>query len=263
MNLRGGGAPANNALVRVLKKIKAFTLAEVLITLGIIGIVAAMTMPIVISGYRKSVVVNSLRTNLSLFAQAVQLAEAKHGFTDDWPVCAEEYSKECTEDFFNNYLKPELKVLKVCNSENQELCWTEPKSLSGQTGYLGGTPDKMITAVLSNGASMYMWAGNQLYQDPHWQIWIDIDGPNKGRALIGGDVFGIILRYKNAILNDGTPTKKGVQLVGSEYQDENILRTNSRFACDKSITGMYAGRYCGALIQSSGWKIPNDYPVKF
>ena len=35
------------------KKILAFTLAEVLITLGIIGIVAAMTIPTLMSKYRK------------------------------------------------------------------------------------------------------------------------------------------------------------------------------------------------------------------
>ena len=36
-----------------LKKRAAFTLAEVLITLGIIGVVAAMTMPAIISSYQK------------------------------------------------------------------------------------------------------------------------------------------------------------------------------------------------------------------
>lgn len=33
---------------------KAFTLAEILITLGIIGVVAAMTMPVLIENYKKS-----------------------------------------------------------------------------------------------------------------------------------------------------------------------------------------------------------------
>lgn len=34
-------------------KNRAFTLAEVLITLGIIGIIAALTIPNIIAGYRK------------------------------------------------------------------------------------------------------------------------------------------------------------------------------------------------------------------
>lgn len=43
-----------------MKKI-AFTLAEVLITLGIIGVVAAMTMPVLIQNQREKVVVTQLK----------------------------------------------------------------------------------------------------------------------------------------------------------------------------------------------------------
>ena len=43
-----------------LKKF-AFTLAEVLITLGIIGVVAAMTMPALVANYQKTVTVNRLK----------------------------------------------------------------------------------------------------------------------------------------------------------------------------------------------------------
>ncbi len=39
----------------MLKNKKAFTLAEVLITLGIIGIVAAMTIPTLVADYNKKV----------------------------------------------------------------------------------------------------------------------------------------------------------------------------------------------------------------
>ena len=45
MNFRGGGAEHKFSL-------KGFTLAEVLITLGIIGVVAAMTMPVLIQKYK-------------------------------------------------------------------------------------------------------------------------------------------------------------------------------------------------------------------
>ena len=259
MKFWGGGAPENKLLAG--RKI-GFTLAEVLITIGIIGIVAAMTIPMLISGYKKSVVVSSLQKNLSLFSQAVQLAEAKHGFTDEWPYCNEDNSRECTEEFFNNYLLPELKVIKVCTPEESEICWTEPKSLSGQTGYLTGEASSHVRALLSNGSSIFMWAGAQNTQRPHWQIWIDIDGPMKGPALIGGDVFGLYLYYKTSIV-DGILYRKGVGLVGAEYSNEDILRNDSQYGCSKSVSTAYAGRYCGALIQHLGWKVPKDYPVKF
>ena len=42
-------------------KHKAFTMAEVLITLGIIGIVAAMTLPALVAKYQKNVTSNRLK----------------------------------------------------------------------------------------------------------------------------------------------------------------------------------------------------------
>lgn len=51
LNFRGGGHPQS-------KSLKGFTLAEVLITLGVIGIVAAMTFPSIVAKYQKVVTVN-------------------------------------------------------------------------------------------------------------------------------------------------------------------------------------------------------------
>ena len=48
---------------------KGFTLAEVLITLGIIGVVAALTMPMLIQNYKNRVYVNQLKKNLFCFAE--------------------------------------------------------------------------------------------------------------------------------------------------------------------------------------------------
>lgn len=51
---------------------KGFTLAEVLITLGIIGVVAAMTMPSLIANYQKKVYVTQLRKSISTIQQGIQ-----------------------------------------------------------------------------------------------------------------------------------------------------------------------------------------------
>ena len=57
----------------------AFTLAEVLITLGVIGIVAAMTMPSLIANYQKKVWVNQLKKSVSVIEQGVRLMMADDG----------------------------------------------------------------------------------------------------------------------------------------------------------------------------------------
>lgn len=61
-----------------------FTLAEVLVTLGIIGIVAALTIPTLVANYRKKVVVSKLKKVYSDLQQAVKLSEADNGTCDTW-----------------------------------------------------------------------------------------------------------------------------------------------------------------------------------
>ena len=62
----------------------AFTLAEVLITLGIIGVVAALTMPALVSLYQKKIVETRLAHTYSLISQALKMAEADYGDSQYW-----------------------------------------------------------------------------------------------------------------------------------------------------------------------------------
>ena len=62
----------------------AFTLAEVLITLGIIGIIAALTIPGLIEGYKKKVTVNKLKHSYSVLSNALLQAVQVHGDPTEW-----------------------------------------------------------------------------------------------------------------------------------------------------------------------------------
>ena len=59
---------------------KAFTLAEVLITLGIIGVVAAMTIPVLIANTRSSQYRSRFKKTVSTLSQAARLSESLYGF---------------------------------------------------------------------------------------------------------------------------------------------------------------------------------------
>ena len=56
----------------------AFTLAEVLITLGIIGVVAAMTLPTLIQKHQKLVLSNALKKSVNTLENASRLAIAQN-----------------------------------------------------------------------------------------------------------------------------------------------------------------------------------------
>ena len=62
----------------------AFTLAEVLITLGIIGVVAALTLPAVIQNYRKSVIETSVKKFYTNINQAIIMSERDYGDMHEW-----------------------------------------------------------------------------------------------------------------------------------------------------------------------------------
>ena len=56
-----------------------FTLAEVLITLGIIGIVSAMTLPTVINNARDRQFKSMFKKQVSVISQAIQMGDAEDG----------------------------------------------------------------------------------------------------------------------------------------------------------------------------------------
>lgn len=59
----------------------AFTLAEILITLGIIGVVATITMPALIANYQKAVIKNQFKKTYSAINQAFLKAQNDLGYT--------------------------------------------------------------------------------------------------------------------------------------------------------------------------------------
>ena len=55
----------------------AFTLAEVLVTLGIIGVVAAITMPTLVANNREKQLITALKKNNALIEQSLFMVQSK------------------------------------------------------------------------------------------------------------------------------------------------------------------------------------------
>lgn len=100
-------------------KLNAFTLAEVLVTLGIIGVVAALTMPTLIANYRERVFVVSAKKNYSVLSNAVNKWNANNGTIGDatlfWLVNDSNYSAL-------QELAKELNVVQICDSSEIVKC---------------------------------------------------------------------------------------------------------------------------------------------
>ena len=96
----------------IFRNRKAFTLAEVLITLGIIGVVAALTIPSLISNYQKNQTVTQLQKFYTNMNQAIKLSEIENGPAAEWEY-GQVNSGDDTETWFNTYIAKYLKYNKV------------------------------------------------------------------------------------------------------------------------------------------------------
>ena len=171
----------------------AFTLAEVLITLAIIGVVAAMTIPTLISDYQEKVTVNKVKTFYSLMSQAVAMSTVYNGQPESWSFS--------DVNGFANYLKPYLKIAKDCGTESGCITSDVYKRLNGQNWYSYDS-SRFYKMFLTNGMSMWFRIkddpDNNDAQDTLALFWLDVNGklePNQ----IGLDTFHFLLKNKGLI----------------------------------------------------------------
>lgn len=95
-----------------------FTLAEILITLGIIGIVASMTIPTILQNAQDTQFHSGWKKAYSEIAQAQQHVLMDNGGTNK-DICSD-FDDNCLRDNFVKYLK----ILKQCDSgQSMGACW--------------------------------------------------------------------------------------------------------------------------------------------
>lgn len=96
--------------------ITAFTLAEILITLGIIGVVSALAMPSLIAKYQKHQTVVQLKRVYSQLSNAVIASENVNGEYSSWDMTLS------AQNFFIRYFKDFLPVIKECKAGTKDRC---------------------------------------------------------------------------------------------------------------------------------------------
>ena len=97
------------------RKCPAFTMAEVLITLGILGVVIAMTLPGVIEGYKEKELVTRFKRDYTILANAYLMVLEENGSPQGWYV-------ESWDDVAKMFL-PYLQKAKFCENGEQLKCF--------------------------------------------------------------------------------------------------------------------------------------------
>lgn len=205
--LRGGGH-------RSFFSEKGFTLAEVLITLGIIGIVASMTMPTLIAKHQEKAKVTALKKFYSTISQAFQFAVMEHGTPEQWGMTLD------NSENLIKYIQPHMNFLKVC--EINEKCHPA-KQVSLRNGLVvdnifGGK--ERVSAVLSDGIIIgtfvqnpdcnAVYASGKHLENVCGEYMVDVNG-GKGPNKYGDDVFIF------------TVTKYGIVPNGAQMFENNTF----------------------------------------
>jgi len=206
----------------------AFTLAEVLITLGIIGVVAAMTMPSLMQNYKRQQATARIKKFVSVINQALISAENDLGAREDW-VIGEMDNSDSAYNFLNTYIKPYIKSADV-----------EKRTLFGSN---------MATLRFVDGSQMSVKIG------ACYDIWYDING-EKGPNEKGRDIFVFIL-CKNGGCNFNSNQVRGFYCAptGEQFPTHGQLIDN----CKNYRTD--GGNYCTILLEQNGYEFPKDYPL--
>ena len=123
----------------------AFTLAEVLITLGIIGIVAALTLPNLISNYREKQTITQVKKAYSLLSQALTSAISEYGNLNDW--------QDDSKEFFDSVIYERLNVVKTCSlpTKCSGLNYTRPPAYVLDNGMVFQTTARKTNVEDENG----------------------------------------------------------------------------------------------------------------
>ncbi len=237
----------------------AFTLAEVLITLGIIGVVAALTIPTLISNYQKQEYVAKLKKTYSILTQAFLELTNEYGCNGNL-VCTglleeDEGISKYTYYYYSKKLSEKLikyiKTAEICGIEPNKGCFPSAtaSNFDGTGNKSNMDADSYYKFVTVDGVAIYIANGadncttiTDAIPACGW-VTLDINGPKKPNA-IGRDTFyfDIINTDGVALLPSGSPKMTGVEIDDSPYP------------CTKENP---IGYYCTAKIVQNGWQM--DY----
>ena len=217
-----------------MKRFFAFTLAETLIVMGIIGIVSALTLPNLNASTGEKEKVAKVKKIYQNLTDAFGRAQAVYGPYDEW-IQASDSTHVSQSTRFAERITEFMKVSKTCSllATNNECISNILKDLSsGGTILTGDDSYKFITA---DGTSIAI-------KMDVLKIYVDIDGPNKGTGVFGRDAFTFIIDKENDTIRveNSVPTITSVLTTGAGapvttwvimFDNMDYLKTDSSGKC--------------------------------
>ncbi len=239
---------------------KGFTLAETLITLVVIGVVAALTVPNIIVNHQKEEMLTKLKKAYSTLSQSTNKAIADHGPITTWKL---EWRQ--TKEFVDTYMLPYLSVAKNCGYETEGDCHFEYANL-GTSSNKTVFGDKVYKLILNDGSVLLIECTKSnvnIRQDSGYvsvplrfaSIAVDING-QKGPNVYGKDIASFLYLILADYRSVGRVDYSGQFLpTGLAFESLGELNRSTLLTHCKTY-----GTSCIGLIMYDGWQIKDDYP---
>ena len=209
-------------------------MAEVLITLGIIGVVSAMTVPSLIQNYQRQSYVTQMHKVYN------ELMQASERFMSDNNAVNLKEAGLNSQAGLDNFIKSNFKIITDCGASSTP-CFAPNSQYKKITGTGAGT-SQPANVTLASGVSFaygYTGAGGT---DKLAIIDVDINGA-KGPNIAGRDVF-IIGVFNNGLIDD----YGAVSAPASKDERDNLFNNN----CNSSSGGWYG---CFGKILNDNWQM--------
>ena len=189
-----------------MKKKTAFTLAEVLVTLGIIGVVSAMTVPSLMQNYQRQSYVTQLHKVYN------ELSQALVRYQNDKNAVNLSEAGMTTVAAAQNFIKDYMKVVSECPAVEAPCFADSYKTMAGAAVTDSYFTFKGIKSyVLASGAAVR--PGYDKKNEKLLNLLIDING-QKGPNILGRDLFFL------GIYNNGTIDTYSDEVVSAPLTKE-------------------------------------------
>lgn len=233
-----------------MNKKYAFTLAEVLITLLIIGVVASIIVPSIINDTQKEEYVTGAKKAKSIITQAAELIKMDNGGT-----YVGAFSN--TTDMVNKFAEKLSYSTKCISATNDGTCWhlnnTMMKTLDGRD-WGNSSPSSAQGLKLSDGTLIVFYYYDSNCNSSAFSIdTSDINNPFNhmcGELSIDLNGFKPPNRAGRDIITDITITTKGIHVIGeigSRYG-----KSQNWSLCTPGNNALANGASCFARIMDEG-----------
>lgn len=200
------------------KYTKGFTLSELLITIGIIGIIAALTIPNIIKNTQRKDLEAAFQKSYTLLSQTLLQMKADDGSVYQKFTTAPNNSSTA----FKNAMRPYFKIINSCSPESN----CPPTNATSYRNYTN-TASFMNSGHLT--IKFYIEDGmliSPLVSGTILVIWVDVNGYNKGPNRAGYDLFAFQLLTNDVFVPMGS-TKSNYAGYCSTLSNSN----SSGFGC--------------------------------